>query len=695
MLKIRPRAALAPLIAATVILASPALAAATGQASSLAPSIERMTAELVGTHGEAQRARITRGLTQVASLWREEDGDAAVFEEFVRGNFAADDATHKAVRERMDRLHEQIDGSFNEMSLAFRWQADVEAGPILPFDELFAGYDPSAHLNDDLFANKIAFVVLLNFPLTTLDEKLRDGSGWSPEQWAEVRMADRYARRVPAAVSQRIATANADADSYISAYNIWMHHLLDADGRRLFPPGKRLITHWNLRDELKAQYAEKDGLPRQRMIARVMERIVDQTIPAVVVDNPHVDWRPYSNEVSASAVQDSDRPAPASAALTPDREPDTRYAKLLETYRAARLEDPYTPAAPTLIARRFNFDRELPEARVEAMLEQIVGSAVVPRVAKLIESRVARPLEPFDIWYNGFLPRGKYTEAELDAITKKKYPTAEAFAADIPAILTKLGFSEERARYLASNITVDPSRGAGHAWGAQRRGDKAHLRTRVGTDGMDYKGYNIAVHELGHNVEQTFSLNKVPYNAIEGVPNTAFTEALAFVFQARDLELLGLAKPDPTSEALMALDDFWGAYEIGGVALVDMRVWRWMYAHPEATPAELREATLGIAREVWNRFYAPVFGSRDVVLLGIYSHMIDSVLYLPDYPVGAMIARQVEQQVARSGDLGAEFERMTSQGRMTPDLWMQKATGAPVGPQALIAAAEHALEQLR
>jgi len=143
------------------------------------------------------------------------------------------------------------------------------------------------------------------------------------------------------------------------------------------------------------------------------------------------------------------------------------------------------------------------------------------------------------------------------------------------------------------------------------------------------------------------------------------------------------------------LDDFWGAYEIGGVALVDMRVWRWMYAHTDATPAELRDATLGIAREVWNRFYAPVFGRRDVVLLGIYSHMIDSMLYLPDYPVGAMIARQVEQQIARSGNLGGEFERMTSQGRLTPDLWMKKATGAPVGPEPLLQAAERALEQLQ
>ena len=38
---------------------------------------------------------------------------------------------------------------------------------------------------------------------------------------------------------------------------------------------------------------------------------------------------------------------------------------------------------------------------------------------------------------------------------------------------------------------------------------------------------------------------------------------------------------------------------------------------------------------------------------------------------------------------------MTRQGRLTPDLWMQKPKGAPVGPAALIEAGERALEQLR
>ena len=75
---------------------------------------------------------------------------------------------------------------------------------------------------------------------------------------------------------------------------------------------------------------------------------------------------------------------------------------------------------------------------------------------------------------------------------------------------------------------------------------------------MDYKGYNIAVHELGHNVEQVFSLYEVDHTLLAGVPNNAFTEALAFVFQARDLELLGLAKPsarEPSGSRV--LNDFW------------------------------------------------------------------------------------------------------------------------------------------
>lgn len=104
------------------------------------------------------------------------------------------------------------------------------------------------------------------------------------------------------------------------------------------------------------------------------------------------------------------------------------------------------------------------------------------------------------------------------------------------------------------------------------------------------------------------------------------------MFQGHDLESPGLKSDDPDGEALKVLNDFRGTFEIAGVALVDMAVWHWMYGYPEAKSAEIRAATLQIAKDIWSKYYAPVFKMKDVVLLAAYSHMIDSFLYLPDYP---------------------------------------------------------------
>ena len=686
-------------LAAAVLAASFSIGGA--MSASAAPSVspdvlKSLEAELVERHGEAARPRVARGLAQAAALWRASDGDAAAFAEVARTHFLSDPAKLDALFSRMERVLESVGGHMLEVVRDLREHSDLDRGEILPFDDVMAAWDPSAHVADDLFANRLAFAVLLNFPLTTLPERLEKGPSWSRREWAEARLAEGFGKRVPADVNQAVATASADASRYISEYNLRVHHLLDEKGRRLFPQGKRLLSHWNLRDEIKALYGEgKDGLAKQRAIARAMERIATQTIPAAAIDSPWVDWNPFTNEVKATtSLEPGAPPLPAGFAPAAAPEPDARYAKLLATFRASRLVDPYSPAAPTLIDRRFAEDRQLPEARVKAMLESVLSSPAFAETGKLVAKRLGRPLQPFDVWYPGFRERGPYTEAQLDEITRKKYPTPEAFEKDIPRILAALGFPEERARWIASNVVVDPARGSGHAWGAGRRGDKAHLRTRVGRDGMDYKGYNIAVHELGHNVEQTISLHLVDHTLLAGVPNTAFTEAIAFVFQERDLPLLGLPKGDAKGRALATLNTFWGTAEIAGVALVDMAVWRWMYEHPEATPAELKEATLAIAKETWNRFYAPVFGVKDSPILAVYSHMIDSFLYLPDYPVGHLIAFQIERHVEKAGAVGPEVERMTRQGRISPDLWMQGAVGAPVGAEALVGAAAEALAEL-
>ena len=136
------------------------------------------------------------------------------------------------------------------------------------------------------------------------------------------------------------------------------------------------------------------------------------------------------------------------------------------------------------------------------------------------------------------------------------------------------------------------------------------------------------------------------------------------------------------------LNDFWMTWEIAGVGLVDIAVWHWLYEHPEATAEELGKATVTIARKYWNQYYAPLLGSADSALLAIYSHAISTPLYLPDYPLGHLIAFQIEEHVRKQGKLGPEFERMAKYGSVLPDLWMKHAAGEPISAGPLLRAAD-------
>jgi hypothetical protein len=226
------------------------------------------------------------------------------------------------------------------------------------------------------------------------------------------------------------------------------------------------------------------------------------------------------------------------------------------------------------------------------------------------------------------------------------------------------------------------------------RSDVSHLRTRIAETGMNYKGYNIAVHEFGHNVEQTISMHFVDNYMLHGVPNTAFTEALAFIFQKRDLQLLNMENNDPLAEEMETLDICWSLYEIMGVSLVDMNVWKWMYEHPDATAAELKVAVMDISKDIWNKYYAPVFGVKDQTILGIYSHMIDNPLYLSAYPLGHIIQFQVEETM-KGKDFAEEVLRIWSQGQLSPDVWMIEATGSKLSAQAILDRSKEAVVKVR
>ena len=139
----------------------------------------------------------------------------------------------------------------------------------------------------------------------------------------------------------------------------------------------------------------------------------------------------------------------------------------------------------------------------------------------------------------------------------------------------------------------------------------------------------------------------------------------------------------------------WGMYEIMGVSLVDMRMWQWLYANPKATAAELREAVIAIASEVWNQYYYPVLGEKDSPLLGIYSHMVGYALYLPAYPIGNLVQYQVEEHLAKCAtpqEWAKEYTRIYQQGCLTPDAWMQGAVGNSMSVEPILKAVREQLK---
>jgi hypothetical protein len=646
-------------------------------------TIKQTIDSLEQKNGDIHKTRIEKGVKLAASFWKATDGSADEFSNFCRENFIGDTVMLDKVFQRISTNFEVIFGYFNKISMDLQRPLHLNLGEILPVDELFGAYSPSSHFEDDFFSNKIAFLIALNFPYYSLDEKTKLSDSWSRKDWAYARLGDVFDSRMPSKVNQLVVNAYTKSDMYIADYNIFAGRLVNDADKVLFPPDMKLLSHWNLRDEIKTNYGQSDGLEKQRMLYEVMKRIITQEIPSQVINSPVYTWNPFSNKVFDSGKE---------IAATP--EPSVRYAMILDFFHAQQQVDLYYPKLNTYILRSFEKDMEVPLKDLEDLFITLLTSSEVQKVATVIKQRLGRDLEPFDIWYDGFKMRTAIPPETLDKSTRSKYPNPEAVQDDLPRILMKLGFTKEKAFSITSKIQVDPARGSGHAWGAETREQKSLLRTRIFDDGMDYKGYNIAVHEFGHNVEQTISLHNVDYYMLHGVPNTAFTETLAFLFQKNDLALLGIKDNDALQEYYSYLDNFWGLYEIMGVSLVDIGLWNWLYANPGATPETLNEAVNDIAKEIWNKYYAQVFGIQDQPVLAIYSHMINTPLYLPNYAYGHIIEFQLTEYL-KGKNFAGEVERIYSLGRLIPQQWMKYAVGTEISVQPILNVVNEALLKIQ
>ena len=677
-------------------------------------TIQQAVSSVMAAQPNADSNMVERGAKQVAALWRESDGTAEDYKALVANSYASTAEEKKQLYDRMAFILEQCGQSADRLNNTLQEPTTLLGkGEPTQVDWIISGYSPMAHFAEDMFANKIAHICVLNFPHYTLEEKNTLGKEWTRQEWAYARLGDVFSSRVPGSVVANYSQALSEAENYIAGYNIMMHCLRNEQSEQLWSEPMALLSHWNLRDELKSNYAVGDRAPhdtsvvgdpaeakgreRQEMIYQVMLRIIRQEIPAVVVNNDKLLWCPTTNFVGGNPDSGIKLKVDIS------REPDTRYQQIINIFRAGKQIDAYRTDAPTHVLRTFNEDLEIPMEEIEALFTQLIMSDEIKQVAALIRERLGRELRPYDIWYDGFKSRSSISEDVLTAQTQQRYPNAKAFEKDMPRMLMDLGFASDKANAIASHIVVEAARGSGHARPCVGREQPARLRTRVGNKGMDYKGYNIAVHEFGHNVEEVISLYDIDYYTLAGIPNTGFTEASAFLFQERDLEILNYElgiKNDANEDNSKLLiqnstfDMIWGMYEIMGVSLVDMRMWQWLYANPNATAADLREAVLAIAADVWNAYYYPILGEKDSPLLGIYSHMVGYALYLPAYPIGNLVQYQLEEHLAKCTtpeEWAKEYTRIYQQGSLTPDAWMHGAVGNPMSVEPILKAVREQL----
>lgn len=637
-------------------------------------TIDRTIEALIKEKGQGEAQRIRKGVTQVSKLWREEDGSKDDFFTFCGTQFIPEG---KELQECFDRNQSNLLDLYSHYSAIDRELTrpiEVESGSMLPCDSLFAQYVPSSHMLDDLFRSKVAFGILLNFPLCTPEEKIHEGPRWTREQWARVALADGFDHRIPAQVLQNLAKADREGGNYLDNYHIYLKDLMNSRAKHPFSGETRAVRLWGLKDEIRTLYGQKDGLEKQEMIARVMERIIQQQIPAVVVNNDKVSWDPGANVVVTEGKT-----------VTVNPQGGMRYEHLRNVFKVASSLEPYFPGAGTFIDIAFDEFWQAPEKAVEQQLLSVVSSPVAKEAARLIQKRLGRKLKPFDIWYDGFRGIQGYSESTLDKIVSQRYPDLKSLQKDIPRLLKALGASEETAALIGEKIVLEPARYAPHVLNAVTAGDRVHIRVKIGPKGMTFGEFYYALHQIGKGVQNVLSLNHIDYPILQGLPNNAFSEAFAFIMQSQVLELLGL-RANPMNGCYLAIDSYWTAYTRSGEALLSLKVWRWLQDHRSATSEEIEEAVSLLARELWNQYYAPVIGEKDSILLAMYAHFYDEDWFLPSRSIGRMIEYQIAAHVRESG-LRTEMVRLCTLGSIPPDLWMNYAVGSPVSSRALLEAA--------
>ena len=454
---------------------------------------------------------------------------------------------------------------------------------------------------------------------------------------------------------------------------------MDTDGRRWFEADRALLAHWLVREEIKAGYNDPDGLHKQRALAWVMSRYIDGSLPRSIMDRESTgDWDPAANTIDGDA-----------AGPTIDLE---RYDHWMDNVTVARAYDAHHHDHPTAIARKFELEREIPEDEVEDLLVAVLAHRSADLASLLSNDSVAPSTRTTSTSTTSSRPA---TRDEMNAVVADLCKDEHEFQARLPEILRGLGWPDEDADFLGSRVRVEIARGSGHAMRPQLAEYGAWLRTNRLKDQLGWDGFDTGMHELGHNLEQLCSTYFVPRPALRGVPNTACTEAFAFLYQSLAKRVLGIEDESAAERAFHeeTVASMLMTCQIAGPSLVELRTWGGLRSGTHAMPKP-SASLLRNAEEVWAEFFQDQFGDDPYHILGAYQHMLGHPLYLADYAIGRTISHQIRSHM-RGRNLAAETRRICSIGSVTPDAWMREAVGGPLSATPLLEDTAAALAAIR
>ena len=624
-------------------------------------------AALAKEFGAKNSKDMARGVRYCARVWDWANGDAAAFVKFCLAHYHPPGRERTRLLLRLDSIMNIVKGSMDMMLKTTRAGTQIADEELTPTEELFGAFSAGTHLGEDLRDFQIAAVAQLNFGTDDLTPpKTR-------EAWASRRLSRVGQTVVPAELSREASKRTAEVEVFTSGFNLHLDKIEYLDSSVSFPKDTVRISHWGLRDFMTSLNGQENALPRQRAIRDLMRRVVDGEIPREALNNPKVRWRQNDGTIHEKG---SSRPATPTGPL--------RWEFFKKIYDVRRRIDPHTFYG-NIIDNKFKQEREIPEGKVVKILEDILSAPVLEKVARVLEKKLGRPIEAHDIYFKQFDAGSKKPPLPYDI--RKLYPDAKSLTAAIPGILVRLGFSAPRAKWIAARIRVDNSRSAGHAWQPRTPFDISLLRVRIDKGGVTEESFSIFMHELGHCVEQVFTSYEMDYKSLWGVPNTAFTEAFAFTFQAKADFILGRrVSDDPDVTVLQRL---WEVFEISGPSLTEIRFFHWLYGNPKATASEMNAAIRRIGDEVWAQYYARIFGAEGYGLMSVYSHILPCWFYLADYSMGYVIAYQVRKFLS-SRKFAPEMERICSLGSIYPESWMKAAVGQSISAEPLLSDAKAA-----